>query len=99
MNDDIIGNCWHCGADLGKADYGRETNCLSCGKSTRSCRNCRLYSRGRPNDCEEPIADAVMNKERANFCEFFDPSPSPGDASGTAPAADALLKAADDLFK
>lgn len=98
MNDDIIGKCWHCGTHLGKADYGRETTCLGCGKNTRSCRNCRLFSRGRPNDCEEPMAEAVMNKERANFCEFFDPSPSTGGTGGTV-AADDLLKAADDLFK
>ncbi len=47
MNDDIIGKCWHCGAGLTKADYGRETSCLACNKPTRVCRNCRHFAPGR----------------------------------------------------
>ncbi len=93
MPEDIIGRCWHCGADLTRADYGRETNCLGCGKPTRCCRNCRFYQRGRPNDCVEPMAESVSNKERANFCGFFDPWTTPTGAAGQA------RQAADDLFK
>ncbi|NCU21083.1 hypothetical protein EOM89_10180, partial [Candidatus Falkowbacteria bacterium] len=51
--------------------------CLSCGKATRCCRNCRLYQRGRPNDCLEPLAEPVADKTRANFCEHFDPALQP----------------------
>jgi len=97
-SDDVIGHCWHCGADLTAADYGRETSCLTCGKPTRCCRNCRFYQRGRPNDCIEPIAEPVADKQRANFCELFDPAPTPaGDAAR--PDADGLRQAAEDLFK
>ncbi len=98
MPEDIIGRCWHCGADLTRADYGRETNCLGCGKPTRCCRNCRFFQRGRPNDCVEPMAESVSNKERANFCGFFDPWATPTGAAAVAPDA-ALRQAADDLFK
>jgi hypothetical protein len=98
MNDDSVGKCWNCGRPLVKVDYGRETLCIGCGKPTRVCRNCRFYTRGRPNDCAEPMAEEVMNKEKANFCDFFDPNPEP--ASGDASAAQTdLLKAAEDLFK
>ena len=95
---DIIGHCWHCGAELTTSDFGRESNCLRCGKPTRSCRNCRFYARGRPNDCSEPVAEPVADKERANFCGWFDPAPSPERGDAPAPA-DALRKAAEDLFK
>ena len=98
MSDDIIGKCWHCGHPLSKAHYGRETLCPGCGKATRVCRNCRFYARGRPNDCEEPMAEEVMDKQRANFCDFFDPTPEPASA-GTGSASADLLKAAEDLFK
>jgi len=98
MTEDIIGRCWHCSADLTRADYGRETNCLGCGKPTRCCRNCRFYQRGRPNDCVEPMAESVSNKERANFCGFFDPWAKPTGAATVAPDA-SLRQAADDLFK
>jgi hypothetical protein len=97
---DTIGHCWHCGAALRAADYGRETDCLACGKPTRCCRNCRFYQRGRPNDCIEPIAEEIADKTRANFCELFDPAEQPaGAGNGSAPATESLRQAAEDLFK
>ena len=98
MSEEIRGICWNCGRGLTAADYGRETSCLGCGKPTRVCRNCRHYAPGRPNECLEPMVERVLDKERANFCELFDPSdrPSAGDA-GT--GEHALRRAAEDLFK
>ncbi len=98
MNQDVIGRCWHCGRDLTKADYGRETLCLGCGKATRVCRNCRHYAPGKPNACLEPMAEEVLNKERANFCELFDPGDRHSGTAGTTSAAE-LLKRANDLFQ
>jgi predicted RNA-binding Zn-ribbon protein involved in translation (DUF1610 family) len=98
MESEIIGKCWSCNAGLAASDYGRENNCLTCGKATRVCRNCRWFAPGRPNDCEEPIAEEVMDKERANFCDFFEPSSKTG-AGGQASSQEDLLKAAEDLFK
>lgn len=99
MSDEIIGKCWHCGAGLTKVDYGRETACLACGKPTRVCLNCRHFARGRPNDCMEPLAERVLDKTRANFCEHFDPIDRPA-AAGSAPSpADAARQAAEDLFR
>lgn len=98
MSNPIQGICWNCGHDLTAADYGRETYCHGCTKPTRSCRNCRHYAPGRPNDCIEPMTEPVLEKERANFCELFEPTDRPaGDGSNT--AGDDLVKAAEDLFK
>jgi hypothetical protein len=94
----IVGRCWHCSADLQSADYGRETNCLGCGKPTRVCRNCRWYAPERSNQCQEPMAERVMEKTKANFCDYFEPTGEP--ASDDAPSPEeALRKAAEDLFK
>ena len=98
MDEEIIGKCWHCGRPLEKADYGRENSCLGCGKATRVCRNCRRYAHGRPNDCEEPMAERVTDKQRANFCDWFDPSPEPVAEEAKGSASD-LLEAAESLFK
>ena len=98
MNDDIIGKCWRCGRNLTKVDYGRESDCPGCHKPTRVCRNCRHYSPGRPNDCAEPLAEHLLDKERANFCEHFDPAESPA-SSGMADNQDLLKEAAEALFK
>jgi hypothetical protein len=97
MDTEIIGHCWHCDAGLGRADYDRESNCPACGKPTHCCRNCRHYAPGRPNDCLEPIAERNLEKDRANFCELFEPTHR--SASSPAPSQDDLLAAAEALFK
>ncbi len=37
------------------------------------CRNCGFYLPGAHWDCRETIPEAVREKDRANFCEFFRP--------------------------
>ncbi|MCP3868730.1 MAG: hypothetical protein GY703_11670 [Gammaproteobacteria bacterium] len=98
MGTELSGKCWNCSVELGPLDYGREDVCSGCRKPVRVCRNCRWYSPGRPNACEEPMAEEVMDKERANYCGFFEPT-TPADKSGDTPSADELKKAAEDLFK
>jgi hypothetical protein len=98
MNDTIKGRCWHCGGELLSSDYARENNCLACGKPTRVCRNCRWYAPSRTNQCEEPMVERVMDKERANFCGYFEPTADVG-TSDTGIPDDDLRKAAEDLFK
>lgn len=98
MTEDIRGHCWHCARGLTAADYGREATCPGCGKSTRACRNCRHYAPGRPNECLEPMVERVLEKERANFCELFDPADRPLSAGAGKPE-DALRKAAEDIFR
>ena len=97
MNPNAEGTCWSCGRHLVAADYGREGRCPVCGKATHACRNCRFYAPGRANDCLEPIAERVIEKERPNFCDLFEPaSRSDGDAK---PSVDDLRAAAEALFK
>ncbi|MGD8914159.1 MAG: hypothetical protein PVI97_00425 [Candidatus Thiodiazotropha sp.] len=98
MNDEVKGKCWQCGLALVAADYGRETTCRSCGKPTRVCRNCGWYAPNRPNQCDEPMADRVMDKEKANFCGYFEPTIETA-GSDTQSSHDALRQAAEDLFK
>lgn len=96
MSPNAEGVCWSCGQSLIASEYQREGECPACRKQTHVCRNCRFYSPGRPNDCHEPIAEPVTDKARANFCDYFEPSP---DCFQAAPDSDALRAAAEDLFK
>ncbi|MCG7901681.1 MAG: hypothetical protein JAY99_09890 [Candidatus Thiodiazotropha lotti] len=98
MNNLIKGKCWHCGHELQTADFGREAGCLSCGKPTRVCRNCRWYAPSRPNQCEEPSVERVLDKEKANFCELFEPTLVPLSEKANR-SEDSLRQAAEDLFK
>ena len=91
------GKCWSCGALLEQHEYGRETVCLKCGKPTHVCKNCRNYAPGRPHDCIETSAEPVKEKERANYCEFFEPTCDVEGRGGGDP--DEQRKAAEALFK
>jgi len=99
MSSKIIGKCWHCGADLQDVDYAREGSCPACGKPTHVCRNCRWYAPNKPNQCAEPIAEPVIEKQRANFCGYFEATQAPEDAKGAPSSDEAQRKAAEDLFK
>lgn len=95
MSPNAEGVCWSCGARLVASDYQREGECPQCRKQTHVCRNCRFYQPGRANDCQEPVAEPVGDKQRANFCDYFEPS---SNTHQQAPDADRLRAAADDLF-
>ena len=96
MNPNAEGTCWSCSQHLAAADYAREGRCPTCGKATHACRNCRFYAPGRANDCVEPIAEHVVDKERPNFCDLFEPVSRTGAAK---PSAGDLRSAAEALFK
>jgi predicted RNA-binding Zn-ribbon protein involved in translation (DUF1610 family) len=96
MNPNAKGTCWHCHAALAAADYAREARCPACGRATHACRNCRFHAPGRPNDCLEPLAERVVDRERPNFCDYFEPASREVPA---APSAEALREAAEALFK
>jgi hypothetical protein len=98
MGEEIRGKCWHCGADLTRLDFGRESACGACDKPTHCCRNCRHYAPGRANECMEPQVERVLDKARSNFCELFEPTMAlrPGSAAADVQAA---RQAAENLFK
>jgi predicted RNA-binding Zn-ribbon protein involved in translation (DUF1610 family) len=95
MSPNAEGVCWSCDAKLVATDYTREGECPQCRKQTHVCRNCRFYEPGRPNDCQEPVAEAVNDKTRANFCDYFEPT---ANAYRAGPDQNSLRAAADDLF-
>jgi hypothetical protein len=90
--------CHFCGRQVpeGERVY-RSSSCAGCGRDLKICLNCRFYSAGAHWDCLESIHDPVADKERANFCEFFqfrDSKPEARAADRDKPA-----KARDDFRK
>ncbi len=73
-NLDVV--CWYCSTALSPHGLGHEDECLSCGRDTRVCRNCRFYHPSSYNGCSEPQSERILEKERANFCDFFQPGSS-----------------------
>lgn len=67
-----MAHCFACGGSLDELDgVYRNTVCPHCGKDVRVCLNCRFYDKSAHWECRETIPEPVREKERANFCGFF----------------------------
>ena len=49
----------------------RAEECPHCSASLRVCKMCRHYDPHSYNQCLEPVAERITDKEKANFCDFF----------------------------
>ena len=69
--------------------------CLKCGADLYVCHLCRFHDPKLRDGCREERAEHVLEKGRANFCEFFEPRPGAFTArdGGPATAARAELDA------
>ena len=68
-------NCWKCNAPLEDIllPFSRLAECRACHAPLHVCRMCEFFDPRRANQCREPVAERVMDKERANFCGYFRP--------------------------
>lgn len=67
--------CWQCGAPLEGLilPMSRREECGSCGADQHVCRLCAHYDSNISDQCREDRAEQVKDKERANFCDYFEP--------------------------
>lgn len=88
--------CFRCGeeVEVGMKVF-RKDACPSCHAPLHACRNCHFHDRSAANQCREPAAEWVSNKEAANFCEFFEPGEGDGPRGSSSSGRDAF----DQLFK
>ena len=80
--------CWKCGASLKEVPkpLSRLSRCLNCYSDLYCCRMCRKYSPQYTGKCSDERADPPLNKQGANFCDWF--TPDPGAYSGTEQSAE-----------
>lgn len=91
-------HCQACGAKLTlEGTIGRRDGCDSCGAELNACVQCRFYDPVASNQCREPQAERVQDKERGNFCEFF--QLAGGKGGGQRSAADDAKARLEALFK
>ena len=46
--------------------------CSQCGADMHICFNCRFYDTSSYNECKETSAEKVQDKDRNNYCEYFE---------------------------
>lgn len=89
--------CFHCGSELSYPErIGLREECPKCHEDVHCCRNCQFYDSKVYNECREPQAEVVREKERANHCEYFQAGHGSG---GAGKSKEDLMKAAEALFK
>lgn len=89
--------CFSCKKELKITERpGRNDACPFCGSDLKVCMNCRFYDKGTYNNCRESRAERVVEKDRANFCDYFEFRDSQGDAKRD--SAEEARKRLDELF-
>jgi hypothetical protein len=89
-------HCFHCGRAVEvKERVGFRDTCDGCDRPLHVCLNCEFYDPSYNNQCREPQAERVVDKDRFNFCEYFAPARTPraGTKSAAASAGRANLEA------
>src|SRR3990172_609849 len=65
--------CWKCGNAMVDIPLPlvRQAECPACRADLYVWRMCEYYDARLARHCREPVADDVSDKERANFCGYF----------------------------
>ena len=91
--------CWNCGCSLRDIPrpISRHANCPECFEDLHCCRLCVHFTPHLTGQCDDDRADPPIQKEIANFCEFFRPlSGAYDDARGS--RRDVARQRLDTLF-
>ncbi len=94
-------HCFSCNADLKEhllSPIGRSAVCDKCLADIRCCKNCKEFDESLYNSCKETEADRIVDKEKANFCDWFKPNLAGGRAKAEESKADKFAEL-DKLFK
>ena len=68
--------CWKCGEQQeALLPFSRYEECSACKADLHVCRACRHYAENLSDGCHEDRADFVLDKDKANFCDYFNANP------------------------
>ncbi len=91
-------SCFHCKkTNSFQSKIGYREECSHCSSDLHVCKNCQFYDVKSYNECREPSAEVLREKERANYCDFFEGQNLNGQAVVDEKAK--LKAAAEALFK
>ena len=89
--------CYRCGRSLAELSLplSRQDQCPDCAHYLHACRMCIHLDRQVPKQCREDDAEEVKDKEKPNFCDWFEPAAGrfDGGSAGHAARAERQLAA------
>ena len=68
--------CFRCGASLASLSLpiDRRDECPDCAIHLHVCKMCVFYDPDVAKQCREDDAEEVFDKEKVNFCEWYEPT-------------------------
>jgi len=89
--------CWKCGSELKNIllPFSRYEECSHCKADLHACIACRHYDEALSDACREDRADFVLDKDKANFCDYFKVNPKAWRGGSTDESAAARAKLAE----
>jgi len=63
--------CWKCKKEIEVEKITRTTECPLCHADLHCCKNCKFFSPGNHFDCKETVDEVIVDKDKSNFCDFF----------------------------
>ena len=91
--------CYACNKPIEIYDkISREERCPHCGADLHCCYNCYFFDEKAYNECHEPIAERVVDKDRSNFCSYFRVSEGPQTLKASKLEADEAKRKLEALF-
>ena len=97
MSSSIDMQCWKCGMELKNLliPFSRYEECINCNADLHACIACKNFNLSVSNGCNEDRADLIVEKEKANFCEYFYANTAAYQKQNNAEAAAARAKLAE----
>ena len=90
--------CWKCNKEIKSNEVYRTTECPDCHAQLHCCKGCKFYAPGSHFDCHENVEELVVDKEKANFCDYFSPKLTESDSKNKKNKADAAKDAFNALL-
>ena len=97
MSSSIDMQCWKCGMELKNLllPFSRYEECINCNADLHACIACKNFNLSVSNGCNEEQADLIVEKEKANFCEYFYANTAAYQKQNNTEAAAARVKLAE----
>ncbi|MFQ5457139.1 MAG: hypothetical protein ACE5FC_01605 [Myxococcota bacterium] len=93
--------CHACGAQYETSErVGFRAVCEGCGADLHVCLNCRFHDPAAHGACRETQAEFVVEKDRSNRCDWFEPGTGSGSGkAGSGGEANGARERLDALFR